>query len=243
MLCEALTQAPHSFVFNEPNIASGRFVVRERESEILQQHGIDLQAFVNRWSRFRRRFLFYGFRKRLLPKIHTSFSQAGIKEIFHANWRKVHASFPDLRIVLTARDPRDIYLSLRGRYLAGTAIWDGDFSPESVAGSLNNEFGFQLEMAKQSTVLNVRYEDLCLDPEKLGSVLRFVESEISTVGRLGEFLRSDSKRVEEGEIHGGEITDRRVARWKNEQDADALDQAHQLFRLMPEYCDYWEYQE
>ena len=243
MLCEALTQAPHSFVFNEPNAASGSFVVRARESELLLQHGVDLMAFVNRWSMLQRRLLFYGFRKRLVPQIQTSFAQVGIKEIFHADWRKVPAGFPNLRIILTARDPRDIFLSLRGRYLAGTAIWSGEFSPARVAASLNEEFRYQLEMAKLVSVLKVRYEDLCLDPESIRTVLDFVESDISSIGQLGEFLQSDSKRVEEGRIHGGAITDRRVARWKNEDDAEVVDQAHQVFGLMPEYCNFWEYPE
>lgn len=243
MLCEALTQTPHSFVFNEPNAASGSFVVRARESELLQQHGVDLQAFVNRWSMLRRRFLFHGFRTRLVPQIQSSYAQVGIKEIFHADWRKVHAGFPNLRIILTARDPRDIFLSLRGRYLEGTAIWSGEFSPARVAARLNEEFRYQREMAGLVRVLNVRYEDLCLDPERMGKVLDFVESDISRIGQLGEFLQSDSKRVDEGRIHGGAITDRRVARWKNEDDAEVVDQAHQVLRLMPEYCDYWEYRE
>ena len=243
MLCEALTQAPHSFVFNEPNVASGQFVVRAREAEVLLQHGINLQAFVNRWSTLRRRFLFHGFRTRLVPEIHNSFAQVGIKEIFHANWRKLHAGFPNLRIILTARDPRDIYLSLRGRYLAGTAIWDGEFSPTRVAAKLNEEFRYQQEMARLERVLNVRYEDLCLDPASFKKVLDFVESDITQIGPLGEFLQSDSKRVEEGKIHGGEITDRRVARWKNEDDPEIVEQALQVFRLMPEFCDYWEYAE
>ena len=243
MLCEALTQAPHSFVFNEPNAASNSFVVRTRESEILLNHGIDLQAFVNRWSILRRRFLFRGFRTRLVPQLRNSFAQVGIKEIFHANWRKVYAGFPNLRIILTARDPRDIYLSLRGRYIAGTAIWDSDFTPALVAVKLNEEFRYQQEMARLASVLNIRYEDLCLNPGSFKNILDFVESDISQIGQLGEFLHSDSNRVEEGNIHGGEITDRRVARWKNENDPEIVDQAFQVFRLMPDYCDYWEYSE
>jgi Sulfotransferase family len=243
MLCEALTQAPHSFVFNEPNVASGHFVVRARESEVLLQHGIDLQAFVNRWSRMRRRFLLRGFRTRLIPEIQSSFSQVGIKEIFHANWRKMHAGFPNLRIILTARDPRDIYLSLRGRYLAGTAIWDGEFTPTRVAAALNEEFRYQQEMAGAARVLNVRYEDLCLDPASFRKVLDFVESDITNIGPLGEFLQADSKRVAEGRMHGGEITDQRVARWKNEDDEEVSGQALQVFRQMPEYCNYWQYAE
>lgn len=243
MLCEALTQVPHSIVFNEPNVASNNFVIRAAESEILLGQDINLRAFVDRWSRVRRYFLFYGFRTRLIPALHRSFAQIGVKEIFHANWQKVAAAFPDMRIILTARDPRDIYLSLRGRYRAGTAIWNGEFSPIRVADKLNEEFAHQQAMARQHSVLKVRYEDLCMDPQVMQQVLDFVQSDIAKVARLGEFLKSDSKRVAEGNIHGGEITGRRVARWKDERNSEVADEALQVFRAMPGYCDFWEYAE
>ena len=243
MLCEALTQVPHSLVFNEPNIAFRRFVVRGKETELLLQQGIELRAFVRHWSVLRRRFLLYGFKTSLVPRVCESFSQVGIKEIFHANWRKIYTRFPNLRIVLTARDPRDIYLSLRGRHLSGAAIWSGEFSTARVAEKLNEEFRYQQEMAQLMPVLKIRYEDLCSEPGNFQRVLDFVESDITRIGPLGEFLNSDPNRVEESRIHGGEITDRRVARWKNEAEDELIDQAFQVFRQMPEYCDYWEYAE
>lgn len=243
MLCEALTQSPHSLIFNEPNLALRRFVVRAKEVELLSQCGIDLASFVRRWSFLQRRFLFYGFKKRLLPRIADHFAQIGIKEIFHKNWGLVRDSFPELRIVLTARDPRDIYLSLRSRYISGKAIWTGEFTPHRVAEHLNREFGYQREMFKQCGALKVRYEDLCLDPNELKRVLTFVDSDITTVGKLGEFLNSDENRVMEGKIHDGKITDKRVARWKSEASMQNVEEAIQVFRLMPQYCEYWGYHE
>ena len=156
MLCEALTQLPHSLVFNEPNIASDQFVIRPHEAALLHSIDIELDDFVRRWSMFGRKFLFRGVRTRLFPRLARDISQIGVKEIFHANWRRIEAAFPDLRIVLTARDPRDIYLSLKNRYEAGTAIWDGAFSPERVAECLNEEFGYQKQMQDTHTVLQVR---------------------------------------------------------------------------------------
>ncbi len=243
MLCEALTQPPHSLVFNEPNIAFRRFVIRPKETELLNQCGIDLAAFVKRWSILHRRLLLYGFRKRLMPRIARHFAQIGIKEIFHTNWRAVLSGFPDSRIVLTARDPRDIYLSLHSRYVSGKAIWRGEFTPRRVADHLNYEFGYQQEMAKECGALKVRYEDLCLDPNELARVLKFVESDIVTVGRLGGFLNADVSRVMEGKIHDGKITDKRVARWKSEVNVQHLEEAIAVFRLMPQYCEYWGYSE
>lgn len=240
MLCEALTRLPYSIVFNEPNIGARRFAVRNQEAELLQEVGIDLHGFVRRWSTFDRRFLLFGFRRRLVPAIERRIQQVGVKEIFHNHWRRVVGAFPETRIVLTARDPRDIYLSLRGRFLAGNALWKGAFTPALVAENLLQEFRHQLEMAREFDVMSVRYEDLCVEPDLLHRVLKFVDSDIDDIGELGAFLRSDARRVAEGQIHAGQITDKRVARWRQENGSIATE-AQQVFDLMTEYCEYWNY--
>ncbi len=242
MLCEALTQLPHSIVFNEPNLALGRFAVRNREAELLQEVGVDLKAFVRRWSIGRRRLLLYAFHRRLLPALEGRIAQIGIKEIFHGNWHRMRRRFPSMHVVLTARDPRDIYLSLKARHDAGAAIWTGPFTPERVAASLNAEFEHQKAMSRQQPTFRVRYEDLCLNPDLLADVLDFVESEISEIGPLGEFLAADHRRVEEGRLHGGRITDKRVCRWRH-ADSSLGEQAQEVFRLMPDYCEFWQYAE
>jgi len=241
MLCEALTQLPHSLVFNEPNIAFRRFVIRGNEAELLALQGIDLQQFIKRWSVLQRRFLLYGFRKSLLPRINPHIAQIGIKEIFHANWRAIQKGFPNLRVVLTARDPRDIYLSLHNRYMSGAAIWNGEFTPERVAAKLNEEFTYQLEMSRELDVLKIRYEDLCLDADSFRRVFEFVESDIKSLGQLGALLQSDEKRTAEGQLHAGKVTDRRVARWKSEQSDELVTAASRVMQLMPHFCEFWEY--
>lgn len=242
MLCEALTQLPHSIVFNEPNLGARRFAVRNTEAELLASVGIDLPNFVKTWSFARRRFLIHGFRRRFVPMLMRKVSQVGIKEIFHDNWRRVVGEFPDTRIVLTARDPRDIYLSLRSRYVKGHAIWSGEFTPLRVADNLMRDFAHQLEMSRDCAVMHVRYEDLCLAPEMVTDVLRFVDSDITEVGGLGEYLRADARRVAEGALHDGRITDRRVARWRQES-GELRDEAQQVFHAMADYVSYWRYGE
>ncbi len=240
MLCEALTQLPYSIVFNEPNIGSGRFAVRNQEAELLRSVGIDLHQFIRRWSMLDRRFLLFGFRRRLVPALLRRVGQVGVKEIFHADWRRVVAPFPRVRIVLTARDPRDIYLSLKTRYLAGSAIWSGEFTPQRVADNLNTEFLHQQDMAREFDSLRVRYEDLCVQPDLMTRVLDYVDSDIREIGELGSFLRGDPKRVAEGRMHGGAITDKRVARWRQES-GNVAAEAQQVFDLMDEYREYWKY--
>ena len=99
----------------------------------------------------------------------------------------------------------------------------------------------QKTMYREMPVLKARYEDLCLDPSTFLRVFQFVESDITEVGELGNLLGSDDKRVEEGKMHDGKVTDQRVARWATEPDTALVEEATAVFRAMPEYCEFWEY--
>ena len=47
-----------------------------------------------------------------MPHLASYVSQVGVKEIHHDGWRKYIQYFPEMKILLTGRDPRDIYISL-----------------------------------------------------------------------------------------------------------------------------------
>jgi hypothetical protein len=242
MLCDALTQLPSSLVFNEPNLAQHRMIVRRREAEILAEVGVDLHAFARRWSGLRRWWVLSAFARELLPRLEGVVAQVGVKEIFNTHWRRYQRQFPDLRILLTARDPRDIFLSLQRRHASGLAIWSGPFTPERVAQSLNREFRAQLEMQTSAPCLRVRYEDLCQDPARFEEIKAFVGNETLTMGSIGRFQASEPRRAGEHEVHRGSITDRQVGRWRRETDAGLRQEAQQVFDRMPEYCDFWGYE-
>jgi len=243
LLCELLSGIPHAFVFNEPNLADGTFVVREREQAALLEHGVDLRAFRDRWRGVRRPLLFRAFRKELMPQLLEVVRQVGVKEIFHRHWRRYLRAFPEMKIVLTARDPRDIYISLYNRHRRGVALWEGAFGPREVAESLMQEFAYQREMEATLTVERIRYEDLCMDPSRIERIRLFTETETSGQGDLGSVLRDDPRRRQEYEVHGGQITSRQIARWKREENEDLACDAKECFQRMTEYADYWEYEE
>jgi len=243
LLCELLSSIPYAFIFNEPNFADNLFVPRTREREALACHGVDLVAFSRRWSGVKRPLLFRAFRKELLPQLQQVVAQVGVKEIFHKHWRRYLRAFPDMRIVLTARDPRDIYISLYHRHRRGEAIWEGPFGPREVAASLNAEFLRQQEMAATIATLKVRYEDLCLDPTIVEQVKLFTESEVPDFGEVGAVTRDDPRRSREYKVHGDRITDQRVARWRREEDPALRRQAEECHARMPEYGEYWGYRE
>ena len=105
MLCEGLTKMPYCVVLNEPNFADKAAIIREHERNLLEEAGIDVEAFLSRWSGWRRRFIMQGVRRDLVPKLSSVIQQFGVKEIFNDNWTRYQRAFPNMRTILTARDP------------------------------------------------------------------------------------------------------------------------------------------
>lgn len=251
VLSEALTELPYSFIFREPRLDMNWFNLKPSDAAQLKELGIDLVAFARKHrlaAFFSRRlgvgetYMVKAFKKDLLPKLRTRVQQVGIKEIRLGNWRRYHAHFPHMRILLTGRDPRDIYISLYFRATSGQGSWSGPYTPERVAEHLNDEFARQLEMYDAGTCMKVRYEELAADPDAvLQKAICFTDNPIPSVGPIGGFTGTAPGRSHEYELHGKHITSRRVFRWKTEQDRGLVMEAQRVFDSMPEYCDFWGY--
>ncbi|MEK7729988.1 MAG: sulfotransferase [candidate division KSB1 bacterium] len=248
VLSEALTSLPHSFIFREPRVAENRFSVHDSDAELfLQKFGVDLLDFERRWWP-KRKLIPEAFKNELLPQLLPLVGQIGIKEIRHDRWRRLFRLFPEMKILLTARDPRDIYLSLHDKVKNDRVTWSGIFSPdgvfcaEAVAEGLNAEFREQLAMLETADCLKVKYEDLCADPAKFEQAKSFVGSALGRVGEVGAFNAANPMRLGEYKLHGNAITGRRIQRWQNETEEKLLAEAQRTFDLMPKYCRFWEYQ-
>jgi hypothetical protein len=95
-------------------------------------------------------------------------------------------------------------------------------------------------MNEAAACLRVRYEDLCLQLDTYERVKTFVGSPIPKIGDVGSFNASNARRVDEYDLHGDQITDKRVGRWRQEE-AQVRAEAQRTFELMPDYCAFWEY--
>lgn len=247
VLSEALTALPYSFIFREPRVAENRFSVHDSDAELFAQYGIDLLDFERRWWS-KRKLIPEAFKNELLPQLLTLIGQIGVKEIRHDRWRRLFRLFPEMKILLTARDPRDIYLSLYYKVKNDNVTWSGicspagDFCAEAVAEGLNREFREQLAMFETTACLKVKYEDFCTQPALFEQVKAFVGSAIGRVGEVGTFNSANPMRLNEYELHGNAITGQRLQRWKNEPDEALRTQAQRTFDLMPEYCRFWNYE-
>lgn len=244
VLSEALTLLPYSFIFREPNFGKNRFSLKKSDAELFEKFGVDLIAVKKRCRKKQCSYVDVLFGD-LMPLLSPHVRQVGVKEIRHQGWQHYLRLFPEMKVLLTARDPRDIYLSLYYRFLSGHGSWSGEYSPERVAEDLNGEFYRQLEMVDRVECLKVKYEELCESTEGLPPLFerikKFVRSEIPETGEIGCFNALHPQRKEEFALHGNRFTKRRLKRWTAETNDKLVEEAHRTFILMNDYCAFWDY--
>lgn len=255
VLSEALTQLPKSFIFYETHLGKNAFSLSSLDQRYLKKYGVDVEGFL----RIRRAFAFGLRRLRkfwpkqdfmigqvkqfLVPQLSDAgFQQIGVKEVKHEGWKHFVKHFPKLRMVMLGRDPRDIYLSGFRKWQRGTVRWSGPFSPESLARALSAQFHRQLRMSAHVACLLVRYEDLCTDPRVFRRVLQFTESPVTDVGEIGRFLGAHPDRRHEHLLHGEQLSQRSVWRWKREKDQQLVSRGVRFASLMSGYSAFWGYE-
>lgn len=250
VLSEALTRLPEAFVFREPGLGRNVAGFFERDVEALAAFGVYLDRFerrhrlggaIRRKLGLDRGFMIRRFAREVARPLLARLEQVGVKETQHQGWRYFKQELPSMRIVLTARDPRDVYVSLANRFRAGKGRWRGEFSPERVAEDLLGEFRHQQDMDREHRCMRVRYEDLCMDPGCFDEIRRFVDSPLQGLGEVGAFNRSEATREHEAQLHGSQLTPKQVGRWKRESDPQLRAEAERVLDLMPEYASFWGY--
>lgn len=253
LLSEVLTQLPYAFIFREPHIGKNDFQVKPDDVARWAAYGVDLEgwlrlrlvfAFLQRRLRrfgYRQDYMVRTFKYSLMPALTASVSQVGVKEIRNRGWRNYVRHFPDMAVVMTGRDPRDIYLSIYYRWASGVLPKREPVTPSGIAEELVQEFALQRQVAAVTRHMKVRYEDLCNSPDVMNRVRSFVRSPVPTMGTVGQFIGRHPTRTSEYALHGDAITDQRIRRWAREPDQELVAQAQDVFDLMTEYCDYWGY--
>lgn len=254
VLAEALTRLPYAFIFNEPHIGKNDFQEKPGDVERLLPYGVHLEKFLRfrrmyaflqrriRWLGYRQDYMVRVLKYELIPKLGRTISQFGVKEIRNTGWENYLQHFPDMKVVMTGRDPRDIYLSTYYRWRRGLPRKRTSVTPDEIADELQKEFNLQLLILDATNDhITLRYEDLCMQPALINEVLAFVDSPIPTIGRIGAFTGRHPDRDDEYRLHGNQITAQRVQRWRRESNTERVEEAQRVFELMPEYTDFWDY--
>ncbi|PID56921.1 sulfotransferase [candidate division KSB3 bacterium] len=248
VLSEALTLAPYSWIFREPQLSNRRiFIPKESDKKFFSYRGVDLNVFQEKISAIRYGSRTTYFRNVVLPKLLKLFFQIGIKEIHHRYWKNLYNAFPKMKVILTGRDPRDIYISLyyRNKSRKQPVKLDGPFCPEIVAENLLQEFQYQKEMYtfKKLDCLKVRYEDFCTNQNIVyARIKKFVDSPIPDIGMIGWFNSKNPKRITEYKLHRDAITRKKVCFWRSIFEPKLVEASQTVFELLSEYCEFWHYQ-
>jgi hypothetical protein len=212
-LAEALIDLPTSFVHSEPGLCAGRL------------HPENLRAFDNpsvraacdeieriRAESPERNDYVALYVERVLPLL--DFTQVGIKEVTFRRYlhRKVMDAIPDLRAIVTVRDPRDIWLSLREMNERLDATWSWRDVTVDEAAHRFNAIDKQLGELVDGGALVVHYEDLCAGAGAFGRVREYVGSPLERAGRFGTIVQ----RLREWEIerHGQSFSAASVGRYE-----------------------------
>lgn len=255
MLSEVLTQLPQAFIFNETHLGKNTFSLSPPDLERLRAYGLDMHAFLRLrlplafilrrlrpiWPK--QDFMIRELKHKLIPQLGAlGLQQVGIKEIKHEGWKHYVRHFPELKMVMLGRDPRDLYISAFRKWQQGTTRWHGPFTPNSAAEQLNAQFSRQLQMREKVDCLDVRYEDLCSDPKVVENILSFSDSPLTNAGAVGQFIHAHPKRRHEYRKHGAAISKQSVNRWQREQDGLLLKDAVKFASLMPVYTSFWNYE-
>lgn len=236
LLSEALTELPRAFVFREPSLFRGRLGLKEADVQRLGALGVDLREVAGRELHSDPVSAARTFREEVLAPALSVVEQVGIKEIrYGPRWPDVLAELGGVRVVVLARDPRDVYISLAHRRRHRVVRLDGPFGPETVADDLQRQIDVQEQIASASGALRVRYEDLCRDPGVLRALRDFAGSPVRGTGQVGLF------KDEHREVHGSAMTVLRVDRWRTEPDRRLVDEAHEVAERLGGYCRTWGY--
>jgi hypothetical protein len=220
-LAEALIDPPASFIHSEPGLCAGRL------------HPENLQAFdhpsvraaCDEIARIRAEVpdpndYVALYVERVLPLF--DFAQVGIKEVTFRRYlhRKLVATLPDLRVIVTVRDPRDIWLSLREMNERLDATWSWRDVTVDEGAHRFNAIDKQLAELVEGGALVVRYEELCAGEEAFARVREYVDSPLERAGRFGTIVQ----RLREWEIerHGQSFSAASVGRCER---ADAGERA------------------
>ena len=156
----------------------------------------------------------------------------GVKEIRHEGVELVGRTFPDMRVIVTTRDPRDIYLSMyhkREELRTRGVPWA---EPQALAEDLRVEFARIRALMERHDHLAVRYEDLVGDPSVVAAVRGFAGIHIEGTGLLGRTSSFNRER------HGHEVGTSRLEIWRREPEGEGLENALHFADLVAEYREF-----
>lgn len=246
LLQEMFTDAPFSYILHEPWLSAGQFYNKEHLQDTLKEMDVPLSRL---FSEDPMQTVYDLSIPEFFEKLNGYIAQLGVKEIRLKTVSQYLKWFPDAKVVLTGRNPKDIFLSCHYKLMRGDTSWRPKylpFSPEALFAEINEDWRKQERLWQEhgSNCLLVRYEDLVEDPEgKWAKIASFIESSLEAPGKVGEFHKKIERGKYETGLHKGSVTRLVKDRWKTEGNLKVLERAVMFASLMGQtgYLDFWGY--
>jgi hypothetical protein len=241
-VAEMLTEWPRTFIQSEPGLTQGKLHLYALE-RLAEPFASSVSGALSEARRVLAETkpggdILRAYLRRVVPLL--PFEQVGIKEVAFRRFlhRAVLEERPDARVVVTVRDPRDLWLSLEemaGRY--DDPLWSyRGLGPDEAAERVEGIFRQVVELVERGALV-VRYEALCTDPAIAAKLLEFVESPVAA-GSFGLF--TSDRRNWEIDRHGGVLSSRSVGRWRS-ADPQARQRAERFAERLGAYRERFGY--
>lgn len=234
LIQELLTEKRKCFFFHEPWFGSGLFEHMDLAHKILSEWEYNADVIVNNGIPIPNMFL----------RLASVCPQVGIKEIRHQGWEMYNNLFNDIRWIVLARDPRDIYVSSY-HLMNRVDVWQPrfpPFGPEGMFKELWPDAQRQIEIIQtQKNVMRLRYEEFVSDTSLFERLRAHADSPLSEAGEVGAFHKLIKRGQYELETHNGSIGNIHVHRWKKETDFELISGMNEFFDMMKEYNNFWGY--
>ena len=236
ILQEMLTQSPNSIILHEPRCYGSKFKLQEYHRKVFLQYNSNIIKTLENKHTINLKEL----DKLLLKYV----QQWGVKEIRNAGWKNYLGVFPNCKIILTGRDPRDIYISCYNVLQRGKQ-WKpkfGRFNPTNLYREIMPEFNKQQRLSERKKVLKIKYEDLCSKENIFPLVCGFVKSPLKETGKIGAFHKVIKIGKYDLKLHKKELTKKMINRWEKEPNKILLQKANRFYSLMKDYRNFWGYE-
>jgi hypothetical protein len=253
ILAESLTHWPNCFIHNESLLTTGHYHWLQLDylprdwpgtAPVRAASQATIAAYIQECSHTSPSSInvFELYKTHFVVPLLEHFGQVGIKELKHVHWRSLIETFPDTKVLVTCRDPRDILASLLHlRTTFRNESWEwANISNERIAEKLLSEFSYQKEIIREANCLVVPYERLCSDPAIFRELAAFVQIDHDSPGNIGCYTVNNPSTNWQIGSHRGKISPNSIGRRLSLPAADQI-ALSKFSDLMQEYGQFFGY--
>jgi hypothetical protein len=235
LVSDLLTVPGHAAIVSEPDLyKSWNRNLAARVQRLVRTVGLDVPEEAPDPSLWSGNYAQY-FRSELAPRL-AGLDLWGVKYVDFSDWRPLFRDYPPEKMILCARDLRDLVLSGIDRICRMPMVFrsSGHRRDEAWVFSALAYNVWELMTLRERPHFALRYEDLAADPETLARIADYAGLQQLDPTRHNLAAAKWHRRWEI-EKHGDAITATSVGRIESEPAGPVRALAERLWRLLPDY--------